>query len=486
MTSTTFTDIDRLLIGGKRFGAADGGTIDVLNPSNGKVIGRIPRCTAVDVERAVSAASAAFPAWSQANPLERARCLHALADAVEARAEELSAIDSLDNGSPLHVMRRDVHAATELLRYFAGLVLHVRGETIPSDHGRLIYSLRQPFGVAARIGAFNHPFLFTVGKMAAALAAGNTVISKPSEHTSLSSLAVADDIQEIFPPGVVNILTGYGNEVGDAIVTHPEIRRIGFVGAADTGRAIQARAAQRSLKTVTLELGGKNPIVIFPDADIDAAVEGALQGMNFTWQGQSCGSTSRLLVHHDIHEELVDRLAMRIAALRSGLPDDPSTDTGAMVNQAQLDKVLSYVQIGQDEGATLITGGTRVSDGALIDGLFVRPALFDNVDPYGRLAQEEIFGPVLATVPFHDYEDAIRIANSVRYGLTASIFTSNLELAHRFARDVQAGYVWVNETSVHLPGTSFGGFKDSGVGREESLEELTSYTQVKNVSVRFG
>jgi acyl-CoA reductase-like NAD-dependent aldehyde dehydrogenase len=486
LTSTTFTDVDRLLIGGERVGAADGGTIDVLNPSNGKIIGRIPRCTAVDVERAVSAASAAFPAWSQANPLERARCLNALADAVDARAEELLAIDSLDNGSPLRVMRRDVYAASELLRYFAGLVLHVRGETIPSDHERLIYSLRQPFGVVARIGAFNHPFLFTVGKMAAALAAGNTVISKPSEHTSLSSLAVADDIREIFPAGVVNILTGYGNEVGDAIVTHPEIRRIGFVGAADTGRAIQARAAQRSLKTVTLELGGKNPIVIFPDADIDAAVEGALQGMNFTWQGQSCGSTSRLLVHHDIHEELVDRLAVRIAALRSGLPDDPSTDTGAIVNQAQLDKVLSYVQIGQDEGATLVTGGTRVSNGALIDGLFVLPALFDNVDPYGRLAQEEIFGPVLATIAFDDYEDAIKVANSVRYGLTASIFTRNLELAHRFARDVQAGYVWVNETSVHLPGTSFGGFKDSGVGREESLEELTSYTQVKNVSVRFG
>jgi betaine-aldehyde dehydrogenase len=480
-----FTDPNRLLIGGERVGALDGGTIDVINPSTGGVIGLIPRCTAADVQRAVDAAAEAFPAWAALHPHQRAECLLALADAVLARAEDLPAIDSLDNGSPLHEMKNDIGATVGMLRYFAGLALELRGETIPSDPGRLIYSLRQPFGVVARIGAFNHPLLFTVGKMAAALIAGNTLISKPSEHTSLSSLAIADDIARIFPPGVVNILTGYGHEVGDAIVTHPDIRRIAFIGAADTGRRIQGRAAEKVVKTVTLELGGKNPIAIFPDADIEKAVEGALRGMNFTWQGQSCGSTSRLLVHRDIHEDFVDRLAARIAALRSGLPEDPATDTGAIVNQAQLEKVLSYVQIGIDEGATLITGGNRVTGGELGSGLFVRPALFDNVDPYGRLAQEEIFGPVLATIPFDDYEDAIAIANSVRYGLTASIFTSNLTLAHRFARDVQSGYVWVNETSAHLPGTSFGGFKDSGLGREESLEELNSYSQVKNVSVRF-
>jgi betaine-aldehyde dehydrogenase len=481
--SNTYSNL--LLIGGVRRNAVDGRTIDVINPSTGGLIAEIPRCGVADVDLAVEAASAAFPAWAALEPLQRAGYLFRFADAVQERGEELARLDSLDNGSPLHEMRNDVGAATGMMRYFAGLVLEIQGATVPSSHNRLLYSLRQPYGVVGRLGAFNHPLLFTVGKMAAALAAGNTIITKPSEYTSLSSLAVADIAHEVFPPGVVNVITGFGAEAGDALVVHPRVRRLAFIGSAETGRLIQARAATAAVKTVTLELGGKNPIVIFPDADIDKAVAGALSGMNFTWQGQSCGSTSRLLVHRSIHRQVIDALAARIAVLRSGLPDDPKTDTGSLVNQAQLEKVLRYVEIGKQEGADLVVGGTRVTDGVLADGLFVRPALFDNVDPYGRLAQEEIFGPVLAAMPFDSYDQALSIANSVRYGLTASAFTESLSTAHAFARDVQAGYVWINETSRHFIGTGFGGYKDSGVGREENHAELLSWTQSKNVSVLF-
>jgi betaine-aldehyde dehydrogenase len=475
-----------VLIGGRRTAAASGDTIDAVNPATGEVVGRIPRCGAEDVGAAVAAASAALPAWRDADPAERAACLLKLADAIAADGERLAGLDVIDNGSPLHEMRKDVGVSVGQLRYFAGLALHARGETLPSAPGRLNYTLRQPYGVVGRIVPFNHPLMFAAAKIAAPLVAGNTVVLKPSEHTSLSALALAEHLAEILPAGVVNVVTGYGAEAGDALVTHPEVRRMAFIGAADTGRAIQRRAAEVAVKHITLELGGKNPIVVFPDADQDAAVQGALSGMNFTWQGQSCGSTSRLLVHRDAYAEFVERLGARIGALRSGLPGDPATDTGAIVNQGQLDKVLSYIDIGRGEGARLVAGGERVTGDDLGRGLFVRPALFADVAPDSRLAQEEIFGPVLAAIPYDDYDDAVRIANGVRYGLTASVFTRDLETAHRFARDVEAGYVWVNETSRHVAGTAFGGVKDSGLGREEDLDELLSYTQHKNVHVRYS
>jgi acyl-CoA reductase-like NAD-dependent aldehyde dehydrogenase len=309
---------------------------------------------------------------------------------------------------------------------------------------------------------------------------------KPSEHTSLSALRLAELIADVVPPGVVNIITGYGAEAGDALVAHPGVRRIAFIGSVEIGRRIQQRAAAHVVKTVTLELGGKNPIVVFPDADLDAAVDGAVRGMNFTWQGQSCGSTSRLLVHADERAGFVERLAERMDAMRSGSPADEETETGAIVHRGQYDKVLEYLQIGRDEGSVVVAGGGPPENGVPDGGLFVRPTLFDGVKPDSRLAQEEIFGPVLATIPFDDYDEALRIANGVSYGLSASVFTRDLATAHRFARDVQAGYVWVNDASAHFPGTDFGGVKDSGVGREEGFAELKGYTQAKNVNLRFG
>jgi betaine-aldehyde dehydrogenase len=474
-----------VLIGGELVRAGGGETIDAVNPATGEPIARIPRCQATDVDDAVRAAATAQREWRALDPLVRAQIVGRIADVVLEHAEELAALDVTDNGSPIREMRRDAGIAAGQLRYFAGLALQLRGETIPTSHDRLNYTLHQPFGVVGRIVPFNHPLMFAAGRLGAPLIAGNTVIMKPSEHTSLSALRLAELIRSIVPPGVVNVISGYGGEAGDALVAHPEVRRIAFIGAVQTGRAIQRRAAEHAVKTVTLELGGKNPIVVFEDADLDAAVDGALRGMNFTWQGQSCGSTSRLLVHSERHDELVTRLGERLDAMRSGPPDDEATETGAIVHRGQFDKVIDYVRIGREEGARLVAGGNVLSDGPFARGLFVRPTLFDQVRPESRLAQEEIFGPVLAAMRFTTYDEALNIANGVSYGLSASVFTRDLGTAHRFARDVQAGYVWVNDASVHFPGTDFGGVKDSGVGREEGFGELLSYTQSKNVNVRL-
>jgi acyl-CoA reductase-like NAD-dependent aldehyde dehydrogenase len=479
-------DEPTMLIGGEARRARAGETFETVDPSSGEAIAQVPRGRAEDVADAVTAAEAALPAWRAAPPRERTAVVNRIADVVEEHAEELALLDVVDNGSPIREMRNDSRIAAAHLRYFAGLALQVRGETIPGEDGRLNYTLRQPYGVVGRIIPFNHPLMFAASRMAAPLIAGNTLVMKPSEHTSLSALRLAELCADFIPAGVVNMISGFGEEAGDALVTDPRVRRLAFIGSAAVGRAIQARAATEVVKTVTLELGGKNPIVIFEDADLDAAVDGALRGMNFTWQGQSCGSTSRLLVHDSMHDELVERLAARIDGLRSGPPADEATETGAIVNRRQYDKVLSYLEIGREEGSRVVAGGGPVAVDDRPDGLFLRPTLFDHVDPASRLANEEIFGPVLAAMPFSEYDRAVEIANRVSYGLTASVYTGDLGVAHRFARDVEAGYVWVNDSSKHFPGTPYGGFKDSGIGREESLDELLSYTQVKNVNVNFG
>ncbi|WP_284981554.1 aldehyde dehydrogenase family protein [Arthrobacter sp. efr-133-TYG-118] len=472
-------------IGGREAMASDGSTVDAVNPATGELTARFPAATAADVDAAVLAGKRASAQWKKSTPEERSAVLTRLAAVIEEHAEELADLDVADNGSPIREMRRDACMAVDSLRYYAGLTLQLRGETIPSSFDRINFTLLQPYGVVARIIPFNHPFMFAASKIAAPLAAGNAVIVKPSEHTSRSALRLGELAQGIIPEGLLSILTGYGHTTGDAIVRHPDIRRLAFIGSADTGRAIQATAASVAVKNVTLELGGKNPLVVFPDADIDKAVLAAQRGMNFTWQGQSCGSTSRLIVHRDIYANFIDTLAENIEGMKSGSPTDESTQTGSIVNAVQYDKVRSYIAIGHDEGARLIAGGQTLTEGEFANGFFVRPTLFADVDPKSRLAQEEIFGPVLAAMPFDDYDGALTIANNVRYGLTASVFTENLRTAHRFARDVEAGYVWVNEVSKHVHGTAFGGVKDSGLGREEGIEELISYTQAKNVHLNF-
>jgi acyl-CoA reductase-like NAD-dependent aldehyde dehydrogenase len=475
-----------ILVGGEFRAARSGATIDVINPASGEVIGTIPRGGREDIDDAVRAARDAFESWRHTNPLERAKRVLALADLILEHAEELALLDVVENGSPIREMRGDAQKAVGALRYFAGLALQLRGETIPGDSDRVNYTLMQPFGVVGRIVPFNHPLMFAAGKTVAPLIAGNTVVVKPSEHTSTSALRLAELASEVFPPGVVNVVTGFGDEAGDALVTHPDVRRLAFTGSAEIGRTIQQRAATHVVKTVTLELGGKNPIVVFADADVEAAIDGALRGMAFTWQGQSCGSTSRLLVHRSLHEEFVARLGERMDALRSGPPEEETTDIGAIVHRRQYEKVLGYLQLGREEGARVVAGGGVPDDPQLANGMFVRPTLFDDVRPDSRLAQEEIFGPVLAAMPFDTYDEALAIANSVSLGLTASVYTPDLATAHRFARDIEAGYVWINDAQKHFPGAAYGGFKDSGVGREEGVEELVSYAQVKNVNVSFG
>ena len=475
-----------MLIGGRKTLASDGGTIDVLNPATGQAISKVPAATAEDIETAYQAAAAAFPAWSRAHPLERAKALRDLADLVEEHGDELAALDVMDNGSPIKEMRKDVDIAAAQLRYFAGLVLQVRGETIPTGDGRLNYTLRQPYGVVGRIVPFNHPLMFAAGKIAAPLAAGNTVIMKPSEHTSLSALRLAELINQVLPPGVMNMVTGWGHTAGDALVAHPGIRRLAFIGAETTGRAIVARAMGVNVKHVSLELGGKNPLLVFPDADLDLAVEGAIRGMNFTWQGQSCGSTSRVFVDRAIHDDFLARLVAAVEPLKQGAPDDWTTETGSMINQAQFDKVQYYVNLGKEEGSNLVLGGQHRTDGDMKDGLFISPAIFSDVDPNSRMAREEIFGPVMAVMPFDGYDEGLALANDTDLGLTAAVYTRDLTLAHRFANDVEAGFVWVNDSSRHFVGAPFGGFKNSGIGREEDIEELESYTQVKNVNVWYS
>jgi len=485
VSTTVHTGTLPTLIGGEWSYAASGESIEALNPATGEMLGRFPRCGPDDVAKAVDAARAAYPAWLGLPAAARAGMLNALADALLARRDELAELDALDNGSPLTDLRIDVNIGAAELRYYAGLALRGTGETIPTGFNRVNYTLRQPYGVVGRIIPFNHPLLFATMKIGAPLVAGNTLVLKPSEHTSLTALRLAEEFQRILPPGVINVVTGYGAEAGDAIVAHPDVRRLAFIGQAETGRVIQARAASVAVKAVTLELGGKNPIVVFPDADIAQAVDGVVRGMNFNFQSQSCGSTSRLIVHRDIHDDFVEAVAEKFQSLRVGLPLEEATEIGPLINARQYEKVRRYVELGKQEGAHLLVGGMPPEDESLANGFFIRPALFDGVDMGMRLAQEEIFGPVLAVLTFDSYAEALATANDTRFGLTASVFTTDLRTAHAFARDVEAGFVWVNDSNRHFLGTPFGGFKDSGTGRDEDIEGMNSYTQIKNVNILF-
>jgi betaine-aldehyde dehydrogenase len=459
--------------------------MDAINPATGKVFAQFPRMDPIAVDEAVFSAHAAYQSWRRVHPRERARMLLSFADAVEADRERLALLDVRDNGSPISEMKTDIDVGLMYVRYFAGLALEVRGETIPVGNDRLNFTVREPFGVVARIVPFNHPIMFALRTLAAPLLTGNAVIIKPSEHTSIATLAMVDHIRKAFPPGVVSIITGTGDVAGDALVRHPLVRRIAFIGHGRTGRLIQENAAKAGVKTVTLELGGKNPIVIWPDADIDAAIEGAVTGMRFNFQSQACGSTSRLLVHRDMHDTFVEKLAQKLEDIRSGMPEDAGTQTGSIVMEAQFRKVMDYIDIGRSEGGKIAAGGYRVSDGEMRDGFFVRPTLFTNVTPNSRIAREEIFGPILAAMTYDNYSGAIAIANDTNFGLSASIYTRDLAVAHRYARDIEAGYVWVNENQGHFLGTPFGGIKDSGIGKEEDPSELLSFTQTKNVHIRF-
>ncbi len=430
------------------------------------------------------AALAGFRVWRAVKPLERGRILREAAAIVRANGRELALIDAADCGNPVAEMVRDAEVAAASLEYFAGLVTELHGQTIPMGDGTLNYTLRQPLGVVVRINAYNHPFMFAGVRAGAPLAAGCSLIVKPPEQAPLSSLRLAELIGPLFPPGAFNVVAG-GRACGEALVAHPGVAKIGLIGSVPTGRAV-LRGAAETMKKVGLELGGKNALIAYPDADPARVADGVVRGMNFTWCGQSCGSTSRAFLHDSLHDAVLELVADRVRAIRPGLPTRFDSQMGCLVSRAQYDKVLRYVAWGQEDGARLVCGGVPPADPALADGLFIEPAVFADVTPAMRIAREEIFGPVLSVFRWSNEADMLDAVNAVEYGLTASIFTNDLATAHRTAARVEAGYVWVNGAGAHFLGAPFGGWKQSGLGREESFDEMLDCTQLKNVNVSLG
>jgi betaine-aldehyde dehydrogenase len=473
--------LQRNLYYGGQWHAPHGGHVETFDPASGASLGACAEADASDVEAAVSVAHAAFGAWRALRPLERAAVVRRIAAVLREHAAELAWLDARNGGNPVAEMARDVRAAAAQLDYFAGLATELKGETIPMGDGAVDMTVREPFGVCARIVAYNHPLMFTAAKMGPPLVAGNSVIMKPPQQAPLSALRMIELIDGIAPPGVVNLLTG-GRACGEALVAHPQVPRLSVIGSIPTGRAVAKGAAAR-LAHVTLELGGKNACVIYPDADLGRAIDGAVAGMNFTWCGQSCGSTSRLFVHESIHDAVVAGVLERVRRYRPGPPTDPATTMGALISRTQLDKVLSYIAAARGEGATLAHGGGVPDDPRLAGGWFVEATVFTGVTQSMRLAREEVFGPVLAILRWRDEDALWRDVNAVEYGLTCSIWTRGLATAHRAAARAQAGFVWINHVGQHFIGVPFGGYKQSGIGREESFDELLSYTQLKNVYV---
>jgi betaine-aldehyde dehydrogenase len=473
-----------LFYGGAWHQPASGRDFEVFSPGSGAPLGHCADADAGDVEAAVASAKAAFAAWRDMPPLERARILRRFAAIVRENAHELAILDAVDCGNPARAMVGDAEIAASQIDFFAGLVTEMKGASIPMGPDRFNVSIRQPLGVVARIIPFNHPFMFAAGKSAAPLAAGNTVVVKPPEQAPLSALRIAELVVDLFPPGVFNVVTG-GREAGAALVAHPDVAKVALIGSVAAGRAVM-RAAAEQVKPVLLELGGKNALIAFPDADPAQVADGMIAGMNFAWCGQSCGSTSRAFLHEDIHDAVLGELAKRIGAFRPGLPEDWNTTMGAIASRAQYDRILGLIEAGKAEGARLLHGGGRPQAPELANGLFIEPTVFTDVRPDMRIAREEIFGPVLSVLCWRDEAQMMSEVNALEVGLTCSIWTNDLNAALRTATETDAGFVWVNEVSRHFLGAPFGGFKQSGIGREECLEELLSFTREKNVHVRFA
>ncbi len=476
----------RMTIGGEQVEAQGGAVERAVDPSTGGLLADVPQASKADVDRAISAAEKAFPTWAAASIEERTESFRRFGDLLIEHREELAALDALDGGNPIRAMRVDVDISLGYVKGWPPLAQAMTGEVIPASPGNLHYTASRPYGVVARITAFNHPLMFAATRPLASLITGNTLVLKPAPQTSLSSLVLGELFNEAFPPGVVNVISG-GAETGDVLVTDPRIKRIAFTGSVPTGLLIQRRAAESgTVKHLSLELGGKNAMVIFPDVDVDAAVEGAIFGMNFNvCQGQSCGSNSRVLVHRAIYDEFVQRAGAALERMRVGRAYEDATDMGPLVSPQHLERVNGFVAAGRDEGATLVTGGDR-PDGVPEAGYFLAPTMFADVTPEMKIAREEIFGPVMSVTPWEGYEEMIALANGVDLGLTASIWTHDLDLAHRTAARMDAGYVWVNDSTRHYFGTSFGGTKNSGIGREESVEELRSYQESQVVHTRLS
>lgn len=467
--------------------ARSGKTFETVEPATGAVLGRVPDGDADDLEAALADAGKAQKEWGDTAVVERARIVRELGDRVTAQADSIGLLDARDTGSPYTEMRTDAIKGANALRYMAGLGLEMKGETIPVRPGALHYTALQPWGVVARVIAFNHPGLFTCGRLGPALMAGNAVILKAPDLAPLTVLAIAELTEDLLPPGLLSVLTG-GPHLGAALAGHPEIRRLSFTGSVPTALKIAAEAAASgSIKHITYELGGKNPIVVFPDADLEAAAAAVVRGMNFTRvQGQSCGSTSRMIAHADVHDELLERVRERAGKITPGDPRDPETEMGALISREARDRVLGMVDRAVGDGARLVLGGKAPDDPPHPDGAFVMPTILADVEEGCDLARTEVFGPVLGTHRFASDQEAVRLANDVRYGLTASVWSTNIDRAFKAVEAIEAGYVWVNDVETRYPAVPFGGWKDSGVGLEHGVEELLSFCRTKAVNVKLG
>ena len=456
--------------------------IPVIAPATGEPLGAVVDASPDDVDLAVKAAREAFYAWRDVPAQERAKAVRRAAQILLANADELAWLEALDTGNPFQAMRFDVEISVGYMEYFAGLVTEIKGDTIPIGPETFNYTLREPLGVVGRIGAFNHPLLFTAGKCGAPLATGNTLVVKPADQTPLSSLRIAELWADVFPPGVFNVVTG-GRDAGVALVAHPKVAKIGFIGSVPAGRAVMGGAAA-SLKALTLELGGKNALIACEDATPEEIGEGVVRGMNFRYvTGQSCNSTSRVFLHEKIYDAALPEIVKKVGQIKVGLPTERDTEMSCLTSQAQYDKTMSYIKLGLEGGARLAYGGKRPADPALAKGFFVEPTVFADVTDDMRIAREEIFGPVVSILRWSDEADMLRRVNALDVGLTCSIWTHDLDRALRLASRAEAGYVWINGASTHHVGVPFGGYKQSGIGREESIEELLACTQIKNVNV---
>ena len=481
--ATTSLDQKRLFINNEWRASASGDAMEVINPATEEVIAQVAAANATDVDAAVAAARAALDGpWGKMSARERGRLIRTLADRLLARADEIARLETLHNGKPISESRNiEIPAAAECFEYFAGWSDKVMGETIPVKGNHLTYTLREPIGVVAAIVPWNFPLLLAAWKVAPALACGNTVILKPASQTPLTALALGEIAVEIgLPPGVLNVITGPGSKVGQALVEHPGIDKIAFTGDTSTGKAIM-RSAADTLKRITLELGGKSPNIVLADADLEAAIRGATIGI-FYGKGEVCAAGSRLLVDRSIKSEFIDKLAARAKKMAPGDPLDPKTRFGAIASKKQMETVLKYIESGRAEGAALVAGGARTDIGTG-KGYFVQPTVFADVTPEMTIAREEIFGPVLAAIEFADLDEAIAKANNSQYGLAAGVWTRDIKKAHYVARRLQAGTVWVNTYNIYDTAAPFGGYKQSGFGREMSAHAIEHYTQVKTVWV---
>ena len=477
----------KMLVGGRWVDASDGKRFDAINPFNCEVWATAPLATKSDIDDAVAAARQAFetPSWRDSTPAFRAKLLRQLGACIEANVDKLARIQVSENGKLI----REVHGQTlglaQYCYYFAGAAEQLHGETIPlSVPNVLNYTVREPIGVVAAITPWNSPLSLLMWKLAPAVAAGNTVVVKPSEVTPISTLLLGELFEQAgFPAGVVNIVTGLG-DAGAALVDHPDVSKVAFTGSTSVGKSIAAKAGER-LVGVSLELGGKSPNIVFEDADISGAVNGLLAGI-FAASGQTCIAGSRALIQSSIYDEVVKLLVERTRKIIVGDPQDMATEMGTIACRPQFEKVLRYIEIAKDEGAKLLTGGRRMEEGALGRGLFVEPTIFGNVTNGMRIAQEEVFGPILTLLRFDSEADAISIANDTRFGLAAGIWTNDVKRAHRVASRLRAGTVWVNTYRKTNYASPFGGFKESGLGRENGLDVLREYTEVKSIWVDLG